>query len=61
MPDLIIRNANLPDGRQGVDIAVENGKITRLAAGMQETAASEIDATGRLATPSFVESHFHLE
>ena len=25
--DLIIRNATLPDGRQGIDLAIDNGRI----------------------------------
>ena len=31
MLDLIIRNANLPDGRRGCDIAVQDGRIKELA------------------------------
>jgi cytosine deaminase len=61
MLDLIIRNANLPDGRTGVDIAIENGLISDLAAKLDAKATREIDATGRLASPPFVDSHFHLD
>jgi cytosine deaminase len=46
MLDLIIKKANLPDGRTGIDIA---------------EADREIDATGRLVSPPFVDSHFHLD
>ena len=28
--DLIIRNANLPDGRIGIDIGIKDGKIVAL-------------------------------
>jgi len=31
MLDLILRNANLPDGRRGCDIAVQDGRIVELA------------------------------
>jgi len=31
MIDLLIRNANLPDGRQRVDIAVTKGRILEIA------------------------------
>ena len=61
MLDLLIRNANLPDGREGVDIAVENGAIVEVGPRLAAQATREIDATGRLATPPFVDSHFHLD
>ena len=61
MLDLIIRNANLPDGRKGMDIAVENGRILEVGPKLEAQATREIDATDRLATPPFVDSHFHLD
>ena len=61
MFDLIIRNGNLPDGRQGVDIAVKGSKIAAVEAGIATTARAEIDATGRLVTPPFVDPHFHMD
>jgi cytosine deaminase len=61
MLDLLIRNANLPDGRKGMDIAVENGRILEVGPKLEAQATREIDATDRLATPPFVDSHFHLD
>jgi cytosine deaminase len=61
MLDLIIRNANLPDGRTGIDIAIANGLIADAAPHLAAQAQREIDATGRLASPPFVDSHFHLD
>ena len=61
MLDLIIRNANLPDGRKGMDIAVENGRIVEVGPNIKAPAAREIEASDRLATPPFVDSHFHLD
>jgi len=61
MLDLIIRNANLPDGRKGMDIAAENGRIVEVGPKIDARATREIDATDRLATPPFVDSHFHLD
>ena len=61
MIDLLIRNANLPDGREGIDIAVENGAIVEVGPQLEAQAGREIDATGRLATPPFVDSHFHMD
>jgi cytosine deaminase len=61
MLDLIIRNANLPDGRRGYDIAVQDGRIRELAPVIGAMARKEIDAAGCLATPPFVDSHFHMD
>ena len=61
MIDLVIRNANLPDGRTGVDIAVAKGRIVEVGPRLDVQADREIDATDRLVTPPFVDSHFHLD
>ncbi|ODR92197.1 amidohydrolase family protein [Sinorhizobium alkalisoli] len=61
MFDLIIRNANLPDGRSGVDIGIEGGRIADVAATIEAAAHGEIDATGRLVSPPFVDPHFHMD
>lgn len=61
MLDLIIRGANLPDGRTGIDIAVKDGRIAELAPAIEAEAAREIDATGRLVAPPFVDAHFHMD
>ncbi len=61
MIDLIIRNANLPDGKTGIDIAIENGSIAEVGPKLDIQANREIDATDRLATPPFVDSHFHMD
>ena len=61
MLDLIIRNANLPDGKKGIDIAIENGSIIQVGPKLDVQATREIDATDRLATPPFVDSHFHVD
>lgn len=61
MFDLIIRNANLPDGRSGIDIAIEKDRIAEIAARIEAKAGEEIDATGRLVSPPFVDPHFHMD
>jgi cytosine deaminase len=58
--DLVIRNASLPDGRR-VDIAIEHGRIAALGPGLAARGAREIDAAGDLATPPFVDAHFHMD
>jgi cytosine deaminase len=61
MIDLIIRGVNLPDGQKNCDIAIVNGLIDQVAPKIDAPAAKEIDAAGCLATPPFVDSHFHLD
>lgn len=58
---LIVRNASLPDGRTGQDIAVDGARIAEIRPAIEATAAREIDADGRLVTPPFVDAHFHLD
>ena len=59
--DLVVRNATLPDGRTGVDIACAGGKITAIEAGITAEAGRAIDAGGRLVAPPFVDCHFHMD
>jgi len=61
MLDLVIRNANLSDGRTGIDIAVDKGRIVDVGTDLEARAGREIDASDRLVTPPFVDSHFHLD
>ncbi|MFS8047498.1 amidohydrolase family protein [Rhizobium sp. BR 314] len=61
MFDLIIRNANLPDGRKGIDIAVKDGKIAAIEASITAETKDKIDATNRLVSPPFVDPHFHMD
>lgn len=58
MIDIILRHCRLPDE---VDIAIENGRISRIAPKIEAIAAQEIDCKGKLVTPPFVESHIHLD
>ena len=61
MLELIIRNATLADGRRGIDIAIKDGKIAEVAPAIEAAAGETIDAAGRLVTPPFVDSHFHMD
>ncbi len=63
---MLIRNATLPDGRTGIDLLVQQGRIAaigpQLFAGQPAPAgAPEIDAQGWLLSPPFVDAHFHLD
>ena len=61
MADLIVKNATLPDGRTGIDIACRNGRITAVEPGITAQAGETIDAGGWLVSPPFVDPHFHMD
>jgi cytosine deaminase len=61
MFDLIVRDANLPDGSRGIDIAIKDGKIAAVERAIEAEAGEEISATGRLVSPPFVDPHFHMD
>lgn len=62
-PDLIVRNAALPDGRTAQDIVVRDGRIAAVGPGAAAEASApvEIDAAGDLVSPPFVDAHFHMD
>ncbi len=59
---MLIRNANLPDGRTGIDVLIESGRFRAIG---QHLPAPEgvpvIDAMGQLLSPPFVDAHFHMD
>ena len=59
--DLIIRNANLPDGRFGIDIGIKDGKIVALEVALTAKGQEEINVSGYLVSPPFVDAHFHMD
>ena len=63
--DLVIRNGQVVDGTGApaiqADVAVSNGKIIAIEAGIKATAKQEIDATGMIVTPGFVDVHTHYD
>ena len=62
--DLVIRGGTIADGTGGDliegDIAVRAGKIVAIGKGLA-SGAQEIDATGRVVTPGFVDVHTHYD
>ena len=64
MYDLIIRNGTIIDGsgdaRFLADVAVQDGRIAALGK-IEETGRREIDATGKLVTPGWVDIHTHYD
>jgi cytosine deaminase len=61
MLDLLVTHATLPDGRTGMSIAVQGGKIVELSPGLQAAAHQTVDAQGLLVSPPFVDAHFHMD
>lgn len=61
--ELVIANGRVLDGTgkeaQGVDVAVDRGKIVALGPGLAEQAARVIDAGGQFVTPGFIDIHSH--
>ena len=59
--DLILRHANLPDGRCDIDIGIDAGRIVALTPALDAKGAQELDVSGRLVSPPFVDAHFHMD
>ncbi len=59
---LLVRDACLPDGRQGVDLLAEDGRIRALGPALTAPPGAEVlDAGGWLLSPPFVDAHFHMD
>ena len=61
MLDLLITNATLPDGRTGMSVAVQDGRITEVTPGLRAPAQQTVDAAGHLLTSPFCDPHFHMD
>ena len=63
MFDLLIRGGTVVYGTGAparvADVAVTNGRIVKVATTIVGEAAEEIDATGKLVTPGFIDIHTH--
>ena len=64
-PDIIIRNGKIIDGTGNSwyygDVAIKAGKIVRIGKLNTVKAAKEIDATGFIISPGFIDVHTHIE
>src|ERR1700704_2642233 len=61
--DLIIRNGTVIDGtrapRYRADVGVRSGRIERVGIFEREKADIEIDASGKIVAPGFIDAHTH--
>ena len=62
--DLVLRGARVLDPAQDTDgisdVAVSNGRIAAVAKDLPEEGRREINLTGKLLTPGWVDIHAHL-
>jgi cytosine deaminase len=61
MIDLLVRNATLADGRTGINIACNGGRIVEVGTNAGGEAATVIEAQGYLVSPPFIDAHFHMD
>lgn len=63
--DTVIRNGTIVDGtgraRYVGDVAIADGRLVQVGGTVVGTGAEEIDATGLLVTPGFVDIHTHYD
>jgi len=58
--DLIVRGGTLPDGRIA-DIGISGETIAAIEPKLPGSARAEVDASGNLVSPPFVDPHFHMD
>jgi len=62
MVDFLFRNVSLTDGRGGVDVLVQDGRIAAIGASLPAPAGAEVvEGDGHLLSPPFVDAHFHMD
>ena len=62
MGSILFRHVNLSDGRNGVDVLIDGGRIAAIGSGLAAPEGAErVEAEGLLLAPPFVDAHFHLD
>ena len=63
--DVVVRGGTVLDGSSGpgvrADVAVTGDRITEIGEGVDANGARELDATGQVVTPGFVDIHTHYD
>ena len=63
--DILVRNAKIADGTGNpmyhADVAIKNGKISRIGYNLQGDAQCIIDGSGKVLAPGFIDAHNHLD
>ena len=65
MYDVVVRNGLVVDGTGApgfrADVAVKDGKIAQIGEIAADAATREVDATGRVVAPGFIDPHTHFD
>ncbi|SFD88395.1 N-acyl-D-amino-acid deacylase [Lentibacillus persicus] len=65
MLDILIKNGYVVDGTNNpwtkLDVAIQNGKIVEMKKTINDRAIKEIDATGKVVSPGFIDTHVHSD
>lgn len=62
MGSFLFRQVSLADGRSGVDVLVQDGRIAAIGPGLAAPEGCDsLDADGQLLSPPFVDAHFHMD
>ena len=63
--DIVIRGGEVIDGtgaaRRRADVAIKNGRISEIGTRLDSTGARELDATGQIVAPGFIDIHTHYD
>ena len=65
MYDIIIKNGSIHDGSLNeaytADLAIKDGKIVKIAPNIEESTKETLDASKRIVSPGFIDSHSHTD
>lgn len=62
MAAFLFRDVSLSDGRTGLDVLVQDGRIDAIGTALPAPqGAQTLDADGQLLSPPFVDAHFHMD
>jgi N-acyl-D-aspartate/D-glutamate deacylase len=65
MADIVIRGGTIVDGTGGApfvgDVAVKGGQILAVGPALDVKGAREVDATGKIVTPGWIDPHTHSD